>query len=101
MSTSAAVTHARIGTRPAPVRRAYRFELIKLLSQWPIRLALLACWLGPALVVAVISRQSSLPTDTVFGRWLGQGNGMGGHGGGQQAQAKTRGTGKRIFQFHG
>jgi ABC-2 type transport system permease protein len=35
-------------------------------------LALLACWLGPALLVAVISRQSSLPSDTVFGRWMGQ-----------------------------
>jgi ABC-2 type transport system permease protein len=46
--------------------------LIKLLAQWPIRLVLLACWLGPALVVAVISQQSSLPSDTVFGRWMGQ-----------------------------
>jgi ABC-2 type transport system permease protein len=46
--------------------------LIKLLAQWPIRLALLACWLGPALLVAVISQQSSLPSDTVFGRWMSQ-----------------------------
>jgi ABC-2 type transport system permease protein len=46
--------------------------VIKLLAQWPIRLALLACWLGPALLVAVISQQSSLPVDTVFGRWMGQ-----------------------------
>jgi ABC-2 type transport system permease protein len=72
VTTAAAVTHARIGAQPAPVRRTYRFELIKLLAQWPIRLALLACWLGPALVVAIISQQSSLPTDTVFGRWLSQ-----------------------------
>jgi ABC-2 type transport system permease protein len=50
----------------------YRFELTKLLAQWPIRLVLLACWLGPALLVAVISQQSSLPADTVFGRWMGQ-----------------------------
>jgi ABC-2 type transport system permease protein len=70
--TAAAVTLARTGAPPAPVRRTYRFELIKLLAQWPIRLALLACWLGPALLVAVISRQSSLPADTVFGRWLSQ-----------------------------
>ena len=33
---------------------------------------LLACCLGPALFVAVVSRQSSLPSDTVFGRWMGQ-----------------------------
>jgi ABC-2 type transport system permease protein len=58
--------------RPAPVGRSYRFELVKLLAQWPVRLGLLACWLGPALVVAIISQQSSLPSDTVFGRWMGQ-----------------------------
>jgi ABC-2 type transport system permease protein len=70
--TAAAVTLARAGAQPAPVRRAYRFELTKLLAQWPVRLALLACWLGPAPVVAIISRQSSLPSDTVFGRWMSQ-----------------------------
>jgi ABC-2 type transport system permease protein len=70
--TAAAVTLPRAAARPAPILPCYRFELIKLLAQWPIRLALLACWLGPALLVAVISRQSSLPADTVFGRWMGQ-----------------------------
>ncbi len=70
--TTAAATRPRAHTRPAPTWRSYRFELTKLLAQWPIRLALLACWLGPALLVAVISRQSSLPADTVFGRWMGQ-----------------------------
>jgi ABC-2 type transport system permease protein len=70
--SAAPVTLERAGTRPAPVRRGYRFELIKLLAQWPIRVVLLACWLGPAVFVAVISRQSSLPADTVFGRWMGQ-----------------------------
>ena len=70
--TAAAVTLPRAGARPAPVRRGYRFELVKLLAQWPIRLVLLACWLGPALLVAVISQQSSLPSDTVFGRWMSQ-----------------------------
>jgi ABC-2 type transport system permease protein len=49
---------------------AYRFELAKLLSQWRIRLLLLACWIAPAAFVAVVSLQSSLPTDTVFGRWM-------------------------------
>jgi ABC-2 type transport system permease protein len=71
MST-ATVALERVGVRPAPAWRSYRFELIKLLAQWPIRLAVLACWLGPALLVAVISQQSSLPADTVFGRWMSQ-----------------------------
>jgi ABC-2 type transport system permease protein len=67
-----AIAQPRAEARPAPMRRGYRFELVKLLAQWPVRLGLLACWLGPALLVAIISRQSSLPTDTVFGRWMGQ-----------------------------
>jgi ABC-2 type transport system permease protein len=70
--TAAAVTLPTAGAQPVPVRRGYQFELIKLLAQWPIRLALLACWLGPALLVAAISQQSSLPSDTVFGRWMSQ-----------------------------
>src|SRR4051794_12987260 len=70
--SAAAVAPPRPATRPAPAWPCYRFELIKLLAQWPIRLVLLACWLGPALLVAVISQQSSLPADTVFGRWMGQ-----------------------------
>ena len=57
---------------PAPALRTYRFEVRKLLSQWRIRLVLLACWLAPALFVAAVSRQSSLPSDTTFGRWMGQ-----------------------------
>jgi ABC-2 type transport system permease protein len=72
-TTAAAMTaQPRVGVPPAPVWRGYRFELIKLLAQWPIRLAILACWLGPAVFVAIISRQSSLPSDTVFGRWMNQ-----------------------------
>ena len=70
--TTAAVTLPRAETRPAPAWRSYRFEVIKLLAQWPIRLALLACWLAPALLVAAVSQQSSLPADTVFGRWMSQ-----------------------------
>jgi ABC-2 type transport system permease protein len=70
--TSEAIPLPKAAAPPAPVWRGYRFELIKLLAQWPIRLALLACWLGPGLFVAIISRQSSLPSDTVFGRWMNQ-----------------------------
>ncbi|MBV9944481.1 MAG: ABC transporter permease, partial [Solirubrobacterales bacterium] len=70
--TAAAVTLPTPGAQPGAVRRAYHFELTKLLTQWPIRVALLACWLGPALLVAAISQQTSLPSDTVFGRWMSQ-----------------------------
>jgi ABC-2 type transport system permease protein len=53
-----------------PVTRGYRFELVKLVSQWRIRLLVLACWLAPAVFVAAVSQQSDLPTDTLFGRWM-------------------------------
>ncbi|MFD8600074.1 ABC transporter permease, partial [Kitasatospora sp. NPDC059646] len=68
--TAAVPVAAPAAARPAPVRRVYRFELVKLVSQWRIRLLLLGCWLGPALFVAAVSRQSTLPTDTLFGRWM-------------------------------
>ncbi|WP_035867527.1 ABC transporter permease [Kitasatospora cheerisanensis] len=69
MTTATAVAAAP-AARPVSVRRVYRFELVKLVSQWRIRLLLLACWLGPALFVAAVGRQSTLPTDTLFGRWM-------------------------------
>lgn len=56
--------------RPVPTTRAYRFELVKLFATWRIRLLVLACWLAPAGFVAAVSRQSSLPVDTLFGRWM-------------------------------
>jgi ABC-2 type transport system permease protein len=56
--------------RPVSVARGYRFELVKLVSQWRIRLLVLACWIAPGLFVAAVSQQSSLPTDTLFGRWM-------------------------------
>ncbi|MET8805851.1 ABC transporter permease [Streptomyces sp. NPDC004546] len=56
--------------RRAPVTRACRFEFVKLVSQWRIRLLVLACWIVPALFVAGVSRQSTLPVDTLFGRWM-------------------------------
>ncbi|WP_328748082.1 ABC transporter permease [Streptomyces sp. NBC_00285] len=56
--------------RPVPVSRSYRFELVKLVSQWRIRLLVLACWSAPGLFVAGVSRQSTLPSDTLFGRWM-------------------------------
>jgi ABC-2 type transport system permease protein len=50
--------------------RGYRFELVKLVSQWRIRLVILACWIAPAIFVALVSHQTSLPADTLFGRWM-------------------------------
>ncbi|GHH82176.1 ABC transporter permease [Streptomyces sulfonofaciens] len=56
--------------RRVSVARCYRFELVKLVSQWRIRLLVLACWIAPALFVAAVSQQSSLPVDTLFGRLM-------------------------------
>ncbi len=56
--------------QPAPMLPVYRFELVKVLTQWRIRVVLLACLIAPGCFVAVVSSQSSLPTDTVFGRWM-------------------------------
>jgi ABC-2 type transport system permease protein len=50
------------------VARAFRFELVKQLAQWRVRLLILACWIGPAIAVVVVSGQSTLPADTLFGR---------------------------------
>ena len=52
------------------VARGYRFELVKLVSQWRIRLIVLMCWIAPAVFVAAVSQQGSLPVDTLFGRWM-------------------------------
>ena len=60
----------RPATRPADLVSSFRFELVKLLSQWRIRILLVACWVGPAVFIAAASQQSSLPSDTVFGRWM-------------------------------
>ncbi|MGW7820557.1 ABC transporter permease [Streptomyces puniciscabiei] len=68
-ATVAATTPAS-GTERVSVARAYRFELVKLVSQWRIRLLVLACWVAPALFVAGVSQQSTLPADTLFGRWM-------------------------------
>ncbi|ETK36880.1 ABC transporter permease [Microbispora sp. ATCC PTA-5024] len=66
------VAPPEVAARPAPVLHGYRFELVKLLSQWRIRLLLLACWIAPAGFVAAVSLQSTLPADTVFGRWMNE-----------------------------
>jgi ABC-2 type transport system permease protein len=50
---------------------AVRIEVSKLVSQWPLRAALVLCVVVPA-GFAIMSRvESSHPTDTLFGRWSG------------------------------
>jgi ABC-2 type transport system permease protein len=68
--TATVVEAPTAGVRRVPLARGYRFELVKLLSQWRIRLLILACWLAPAIFVALVSQQTSLPADTLFGRWM-------------------------------
>src|SRR5215471_19180117 len=54
--------------RTVTVARAYRFELVKQLAQWRVRILIALCWIGPAVTVVVVSRQGTLPADTLFGR---------------------------------
>ena len=58
--------------KPVALSRGYRFELVKLLSQWRIRLVFVACLVAPAVYSAVVSRQTSLPADAVYGRLMNQ-----------------------------
>ncbi|GAA1938682.1 ABC transporter permease [Kitasatospora viridis] len=58
------------GRHPVPVGRILRMELVKQFSAWRVRLLLLLCWLGPGLLVFAIDQQSTLPSDTLFGRWM-------------------------------
>ncbi|MEU8032524.1 hypothetical protein AB0C13_28465, partial [Streptomyces sp. NPDC049099] len=69
-TTTAVATDPTAGAGRVSVARGYRFELVKLVSQWRIRLLVPACWIAPALFVAGVSRQSTLPSDTLFGRWM-------------------------------
>lgn len=70
--TAATVDAASAKMKPVALRRGYRFELVKLFAQWRLRLAFLACLLAPGIYSAVVSRQTSLPADALFGRLMGQ-----------------------------
>jgi ABC-2 type transport system permease protein len=48
----------------------WRIELAKLVAQPRVRIALGACLVGPVLFVVALSVQSSVPSDTLFGRWV-------------------------------
>jgi ABC-2 type transport system permease protein len=57
-----------LAPRPVSVARACRFEVVKQLAQWRVRLLIFLCWIGPALTVIVVSGSGNLPSDTLFGR---------------------------------
>lgn len=69
-ATSSAISGADATAVRPSTARSYRFELIKLASQWRVRVLVLLCWSLPAAFVVVVSKQDSLPSDTLFGRWM-------------------------------
>ena len=69
-TTTQVLQDAAPRSRPARFASVYRFELVKLLAQWRTRIVLAACWILPGVFVAAVTQASSLPTDTVFGRWM-------------------------------
>ena len=68
MTSTLAPADERI--QPVSLLPGYWFELTKLLTQWRLRVVLAVCLIAPGGFVAVVSAQTSLPTDTVFGRWM-------------------------------
>ena len=72
MTATLAETPARTDAGTVTLGRVFRFEMVKLLAQWRIRLVLVACLLAPAIYSAVVSRQTSLPADAVYGRLMNQ-----------------------------
>ncbi len=68
--TAVAYGRPRSTTRAPALWRVYRVEMVKLLAQWRTRLALLACLLAPVAFALIVGNQQSLPTDSLFGRWL-------------------------------
>jgi ABC-2 type transport system permease protein len=57
-------------TRWRAVRAVSRFEVAKLLAQWPTRILPLVCVLAPLAFAAVLRIQSGVPQDTLFGVWV-------------------------------
>ena len=66
--TGTAVPDEALAPRTVSVARGYRFELLKQLAQWRVRVLVGLCLIGPAVIVVLASRQSTLPADTLFGR---------------------------------
>jgi ABC-2 type transport system permease protein len=66
--TGTTVPDEALAPRTVSVARGYRFELLKQLAQWRVRVLVALCWIGPAIAVVLVSGQSTLPSDTLFGR---------------------------------
>jgi ABC-2 type transport system permease protein len=50
---------------------AVRVELAKLTAQWPLRIVIALCVLVPVAFAVVMRAASTMPADTLFGRWAG------------------------------
>ena len=70
------VASAQAAPVPATRRRGsgigavYRVEIAKITSQWLPRTAAAACLVGPFAFALFINTQSSVPADSLFGRWV-------------------------------
>ncbi|MFE9421941.1 ABC transporter permease [Kitasatospora sp. NPDC006697] len=69
-ATLAPAAPAARARRAVPVSRILRMELVKQFSAWRVRVLLLLCWLGPGVLVFAVAQQGTLPSDTLFGRWM-------------------------------
>jgi len=69
MAAPAGLT-AKEKTRWPSVWAVSRFEMAKLLAQWPTRILPLVCVLAPLAFGALLRIQSGVPQDTLFGVWV-------------------------------
>jgi ABC-2 type transport system permease protein len=65
------VTALALGARPrGGVRTVYLWELEKLTAQWRVRAVAAICLLAPLAFVLALRAQDTVPSDTLFGRWV-------------------------------
>lgn len=50
--------------------RTYRWEMVRLGTHWRLKIAVALSILAPFAAAVVMRNQSTLPTDTLFGRWV-------------------------------
>jgi ABC-2 type transport system permease protein len=56
--------------RGSGIGAVFRVELSKIVSQWLPRAAVIACLVGPFAFALFINTQTSVPADSLFGRWV-------------------------------
>jgi len=56
--------------RGGGVGAVYKVEIAKIVSQWLPRVAVVACLVGPFAFAIFINTQTSVPADSLFGRWV-------------------------------